>query len=962
MHTYDHSRIEKHWQSFWRTSATYRTSLDSGKPKCYILDMFPYPSGEGLHVGHPKGYIATDVYSRMKRMQGYAVLHPMGWDAFGLPAEQYALKNKVHPKAAVEKNIARYKDQLEQIGFDYDWDRELNTTDPAYYRHTQWIFKQLFKKGLAYESHEPINWCPSCKTGLSNEDLDGGACERCGTKVEKKPLRQWVLRITAYADRMLQDLDALNWPEHIKESQRNWIGRSEGAEITFPLRVPGQDDGAHSVTIFTTRPDTLYGATYIAISAELAELWISKGWNPGSAVRACIDELRAEEKERAFDLSDVVEKKGIATGVMAIHPATGKEIPVWIANYVLSGYGTGAIMAVPAHDTRDFDFARQHQIPILHVIDPCVEHPDAVGKGDREAKRKVVALVEHEGRYLSIQWKPELGGNLFLGGTIEGNDDIASTILRELKEETGYTDATIVDVASEVFHYDYFAYSKGKAFSADIHLAHVKLNSLKQEVAMLESDEEGKFEVVWLSKNEAMRVANPPHARVFAKYVLNEPFTGTGRLVDSGTHTGLTSHLAMRAITEAVGGTQTTQYRLKEWVFARQRYWGEPFPVVFDSTHTAHVVADSELPIMLPMVDAYEPTDTGESPLANISDWVNVYGHLNSDGEFESLPKDDPRAKHFTRETNTMPQWAGSSWYYLRYIDPKNPSALVNSALEKEWSPVDFYVGGAEHATRHLIYARFWHKFLFDIGVVSHPEPFLRLQNVGLIMASDGRKMSKRWGNVINPDTIVERFGADSLRVYEMFMGPFGQAIAWNEDNLVGARRFLERVWRISSRVSNDAMESEELTVLRHRTIKKVSEDIELFAFNTAIAQMMTYLNLLEKSESLSRQTYLEFLTLLAPFAPHMTEELWHTLTPDSSSIHLSLWPKWDESKTVLRTRTIGVQVNGKLRATISIDADAEADVVENAALAHPDIVKWLSGSTPKKVIVVAGKIVSIVV
>ncbi len=962
MHKYDHLLIEEKWQKFWRDSGLYRTTSTPGSKKCYVLDMFPYPSGEGLHVGHPKGYIATDVYARMKRMQGYDVLHPMGWDAFGLPAEQYALKNKVHPKAAVEKNIARYKAQLEHIGFSYDWDREVSTTNPDFYRHTQWIFKQLWKKGLAYESHEPINWCPSCKTGLSNEDLDGGACERCGTKVEKKPLRQWVLKITAYADRMLADLDGLNWPEHIKESQRNWIGKSEGAEITFPLRVPGQPDGKHAVTVFTTRPDTLYGATYVAISAERAQDWIQKGWDAPDAVRKMVDEILAEEKERSFDLAEVAEKKGVNTGVMAVNPATQEPIPVWVANYVLSGYGTGAIMAVPAHDERDYDFAKTYNIPVVHVIDPVVEHPDVVGKGDRIHKKKIVALVEHDGKYLSIRWKPELGGNLFLGGTIEGEDTVSDTILRELAEETGYTDATVVDVAEEVFHYDYFAYSKGQAFSADIHLAHVRLNSLAQISPALESDEAGKFEVEWLTKEEALRVVNPPHARVFARYALGAPYTGNGKLVHSGVHTGLHSDQAKIAITEAVGGKQTTQYRLKEWVFARQRYWGEPFPIVFDEMHTPHVVADSELPVTLPMVEAYEPTDTGESPLANIREWVEVYGHLNPEGEFETLPKDDPRARRFTRETNTMPQWAGSSWYYLRYIDPHNASHIVDPALEKEWSPVDFYVGGAEHATRHLIYARFWHKFLFDIGVVSHPEPFLRLMNVGLIMASDGRKMSKRWGNVINPDHIVERFGADALRMYEMFMGPFGQAIAWNEDNLVGARRFLERVWRLSARVGEPTSEPEELTVMRHRTKKKVSEDIEQFAFNTAIAQMMTYLNLLEKSDVVAKETYLEFLTILAPFAPHMTEELWHTLNPDQGSIHRATWPTWDEAKTAHTMSTIGVQVNGKLRATITVPATAEESMVRETALAHPDIVKWLAGNTPKKVIIVAGKIVSIVV
>ena len=755
MREYDHKKIEGKWQKEWEKSGLYKiqeTEEANGKPKCFVLDMFPYPSGDGLHVGHPKGYIATDIYSRMKQMQGFNILHPMGWDAFGLPAEQYALKNKVHPRIAVEKNVAHFKEQLSHLGFNYDWSREVNTTDPEFYKWTQRIFKQLDKKGLAHESFEPINWCPVDKTGLSNEDLENGKCERCGSPVEKKAIRQWVLKITAYADRMLRDLDALNWPEHIKESQRNWIGKSEGAEIDFALSgILGQEDGKHKVKVFTTRPDTLFGATYLAISAELAHKWLSVGWQATEEVKNFIAKLEAEEKERAFDFKEIIEKKGIATGIFATNPVNGEQIPVWIANYVLAGYGTGALMAVPAHDERDFEFAKKYNISIRTVINPVVEHEDVIGKGERQKKNKVIVVLEHDGKYLSVNWKPELGGRLFIGGTIEDGETPVDTAIREIREETGYTDVEIISEGDETFFYEYYAYSKKQAFSAEIKYIRARLKSTAQKSQQLEATEQGSFTIEWIDKETAAReVANPPHAHAFTKYILENAFTGDGILSNSGKFSGTTSKEAKTKITESVGGSSVSQYRLKDWVFARQRYWGEPFPVVFDANRMPYLVADSELPVVLPEVKSYEPTDTGESPLANITDWVEVYGYINTDNEFMSCKKSDPKAQLFNRETNTMPQWAGSSWYYLRYIDPTNNDALVDKDKEKAWSPVDFYVGGAEHATRHLIYARFWHKFLFDIGIVSHEEPFMRLQNVGLIMADDGRKMSKRYGNVIN--------------------------------------------------------------------------------------------------------------------------------------------------------------------------------------------------------------------
>lgn len=816
MEAYNPKNIEPKWQKKWAEDKLYETNLLSDKEKVYVLDMFPYPSGEGLHVGHPKGYIATDIYSRMKKMRGYEVLHPMGWDAFGLPAEQFALKNKVHPRIAVEKNIARFKEQLSIMGFNYDWSKEINTTDPGFYKWTQWIFKQMWKKGLAYESYEPINWCPSCKTGLANEDLEGDECERCGTKVEKKPLRQWVLKITDYADRMIADLDKLDWPEGVKLAQKNWIGRSKGSEIPFDLCVGGVPDGTYKVNVFTTRADTLMGATYIAVSAELAKKWMGMGWVPKQEIVSFVGKILKEEEEREFDLTEVPVKEGMYTEVDAIHPITKERVPVWVANYVLPGYGTGAIMAVPAHDERDHEFAQKYAISMKDVILP---------------------------------------------------------------------------------------------------VGHQSTESL---------------------------------------------FTEDGILTNSGSYDGLTSEEARVKITEAASGKLTSQYKLKDWVFARQRYWGEPFPIVFDENHTAYAVADSELPVALPDVEAYEPTGTGESPLAAISDWVNVTGYIDENGDFVHCEASDPRAKKFTRETNTMPQWAGSSWYYLRFADPHDDAALIDKTIEKKWLPVDVYVGG-DHATRHLIYARFWHKFLYDIGVVSSDEPFSRLEFLGFILAEDGRKMSKRLGNVINPDDVVKEYGADTLRVYEMFMAPFEQTVAWDTKSIIGVERFLERVWKLQSKVTGNADDSQEVTSILHKTIKKVGEDIEHFKFNTAVSAMMICLNRAEQEAGISKEWYRSFLKLLAPFAPHMTEELWHTLG-EESSIHISSWPAFNDAFLIDSTVTIAIQIGGKLRGTVLFPRDSSQEEVLDSVKKLDSYQKYVGEGEPKKIIFVPNKLINIVI
>lgn len=793
MERYEHQKIEDKWRKQWDQAHVYRTTEDENKEKFYILDMFPYPSGVGLHVGHPKGYIATDVISRYKKMNNYNVLHPMGWDAFGLPAEQYALKNKLHPKKATDENIIRFKEQLEKISLNYDWEREISTTDPSFYKWTQWTFIQMFKKGLVFQSNEPINWCPSCKTGLANEDLENGACERCGATIEKKKIPQWVIKITDYADRLLADLDKLEWQDSIKESQRNWIGRSEGAKITFAIK-----DAEEDLTVFTTRPDTLFGATYMVIAPEHALLEKLQIANR--------DEVTAYQKETQTKTeiertAEGREKTGVKLdGVMAINPANGAEIPIYIADYVLADYGTGAIMAVPAHDERDWAFAKKYDIAIIDVI---------------------------TGR--------------------ENNDNA---------------------------------------------------------------------------------------------------YTGPGSMINSGAFNGMDSEEAKKAITEKVDGEMTVNYKLRDWVFSRQRYWGEPIPLIHCEKCGVVPVPEDQLPLTLPDVESYEPTGTGESPLAAITDWVNT-----------TCPTCGSAAK---RETNTMPQWAGSSWYHLRYIDPTNDLALVDKDKEKYWSPVDFYVGGAEHATRHLIYARFWHKFLFDIGVVSYDEPYKKLQTVGLIMAEDGRKMSKRWGNVINPDEVIDRFGSDTFRMYEMFMGPFDASIAWSTESLVGPRKYLERLWKFFGKGFADITDPQ-ITKTLHRTIKKVGEDIDTMKYNTAIAQMMTLMNDMEKYKNMSAQDMKKLLLILSPFCPHITQELWSQLGHETFILQ-EKWPQHDEKHLVDDEITLVVQINGKVRDQVIVSADITEEDAKSVALSSEKVQKYLEEKNPQKVIYVKGKLVSIVV
>lgn len=802
---YDHKAIEKKWQRYWKQHKTFKATLDKDQKKYYALDMFPYPSGQGLHVGHPEGYTATDVMSRLKRMQGFNVLHPMGWDAFGLPAEQYALKTGHNPADFTNQNVDHFRDQIQSLGFSYDWDREVNTTDPNYYKWTQWIFEQLYKKGLAYEDEIMVNWAPDFMGGtvVANEEVVDGKTERGGYPVYRVPMRQWVLKITAYADRLIDDLDLVDWPESVKEMQRNWIGRSEGASVKF--KVVGHD--GVEIEVFTTRADTLFGASYVVLAPE-NEL-VDQLTTPEQ--KAAVDAYK-EEVSRRSDLERTElskEKTGVFTGAYVINPVNGEQLPIWTADYVLNSYGTGAVMAVPSGDQRDFEFATKFNLPITPVVE---------GFNGEEAYTEDGAHVN-----------------------------------------SGFLDG---------------------------------LNIKEAKAKMVE----------WLEEHDC--------------------------------------------------GGKKVNYRLRDWIFSRQRYWGEPIPVIHWDDGTTSLVPEDELPLRLPETDNIEPSGTGESPLANIEDWVNVY---------------DENGRHGKRETNTMPQWAGSSWYWLRYTDPTNDKEFASKEALDYWSPVDLYVGGAEHAVLHLLYARFWHKVLYDLGLVPTKEPFMKLVNQGMILGSNHEKMSKSKGNVVNPDDIVDQYGADTLRLYEMFMGPLEESVPWDEKGLHGSNKWVQRVWRLlmddnnhlRDRVStyNDG----KLTKVYNQTVKKVTDDFERMHFNTAISQLMVFVNEAYKVDVLPVEYMEGFVKMIAPLMPHLAEELWSQFN-ESETITYQPWPTYDEKALVEDEVEMIVQVNGKVRAKIKMAKDADNKDVEDAALANEHVHSFVDGKDVKKVIVIPNRIVNIVV
>lgn len=953
---YDHKQIEKHWQELWEKNKVNVTREKKENPKFYILDMFPYPSGEGLHVGHPKGYIASDIIAKKKVMQGYNVLHPMGWDAFGLPAENYAIKNKLHPQKAMTENIARFKKQLQILGLGYDWSREVNTTDPAYYKWTQWIFLKIFQAGLAYESNEPINWCPSCQTGLANEDLENGLCERCGSVVEKKPLRQWVLKITDYAERLLSDLETLDWPEAIKESQRNWIGKSEGAEIDFEVSLEKEKEPENNkkftVSIFTTRPDTIFGATYLVLAPEhplLKELSdLADNSKEILAYRQAAG--KKTELERGAENR---EKTGIAIkGLYALNPATGEKIPVWVADYVLADYGTGAVMAVPAHDERDYYFAVQYNLSIKNVIQPIfIDKNNPPQEGKKTVERKTIhALIRdpENDTWLVLKWKKQPWRGFVVGGVDEG-EDLVEAARREVLEETGYEDLLYIKTLGESVRSEYFAAHKDENRLAITSAIYFELQS--QHRREVSEEEQAKHEVEWV-KLDSLNSDNMTCAELELwkeRLSGNFAYTSEGLLINSEQFNGRLSSEIFEEIIKFIGGKLKTRYKLRDWVFSRQRYWGEPIPLIHCAKCGVVGVPEKDLPVTLPEVESYQPTGTGESPLAAIEDWVRtVCPECGGEGR---------------RETNTMPQWAGSSWYYLRYIDPDNEQALVDKTKEKYWSPVDLYIGGAEHATRHLIYARFWHKFLYDQKIVSYPEPFTKYSNLGLILAEDGRKMSKRWGNVINPDEMVEKFGADAFRLYEMFIGPFTKSAGFKVSGVAGARTFLEKVCRLGENLS-DQENSLKANSLLHKTILKVGDDIDNLRFNTAVSCLMILVNTLLEEEQVNKIVYEKLLIILAPFAPHLSEELWHKHfnKSEDESIFFKVWPNYDPALIKDEEVMVVVQVNGKVRDRFMIEAETEEEILKTKALSLEKIKNIIEGKKIIKAIIIKNKLVNLVV
>ena len=886
MAKYPFESIEPKWQAYWEKNKTFKVTEDTKfepAKRRYVLDMFPYPSAQGLHVGHPEGYTATDIYCRYLRMNGYNVLHPMGYDAFGLPAENYAIKTGTHPATTTNANIEHFTQQIKALGFSYDWDRCVSTCTPDYYHWTQWIFLQLYKKGLAYEAETPINWCPSCLTGLANEEVKEGRCDRCGTAVTRKTIRQWILKITAYAERLLEDLEGLDWPESVKLMQRNWIGKSEGGEVSFKIADAEGNPTDQELLIYTTRADTLYGATYMVVAPEHKLVPSLTTAEQKSAVEAYVDAAAKKSDLERTDLAK--EKTGVFTGSYAINPVNGAKIPIWISDYILVSYGTGAIMAVPAHDERDWDFAKEFNLPILKVV---------------ASKEEIASLAD---------------GNLEAG---------VAKLLEAAKDSTAYQ--VLVQAHPEVFN------------------------------------------------------------------VAAQCTAADGYTINSGNFTGMATSKTIPSMIEWLNqqgiGKKAVNYKLRDWVFSRQRYWGEPIPLVHCEKCGCVPLKEDQLPLKLPEVKTYQPTGTGESPLAGITDWVNC-----------TCPECGGQAR---RETNTMPQWAGSCWYYLRYLDPHNDKEFASKEVVDYWMPVDLYVGGAEHAVLHLLYARFWHKVLFDLGLVNTKEPFQRLVNQGMITSfafqrknktlvpTDAveetspdvfieketgeklerviAKMSKSLKNVINPDDVIRDYGADSVRMYEMFMGPLEISKPWNTNGLIGIHRFLEKIWAVSEKpMTDEDMEGKlegkvaELRKLYHKTVKKVSQDTDTLNFNTAISQMMIFINEAARMESVPKALWSGFVKMLSPYAPHLGEELWEKLG-NTNTIAYESWPTYKEELCQDDSCTIVVQINGKKRADFQAAIDTDKAELEKQALSCESVIRFMEGKAPVKVIVVPNKLVNIVV
>ena len=933
--------VEKKWQEYWKNHHTFEAHIDKSKEKYYYLVEFPYPSGAGLHVGHVRSYTALDTLARKKRLMGYNVLFPMGWDAFGAPAEQYAIKNHIHPSIAVKENIKTFKSQIEKLGISFDWSREFATTDPEYYKWTQWQFLQFFKHGMAYKAKKNINWCPKCKMGLSNEDSSGGVCERCGTQVVQKEKEQWMLRMSDYAEDLIDGLNDTDFQERTKVAQINWIGKSTGAEVDFKLKQVNE-----KLTVYTTRPDTLYGVTFMVIAPEHPYVDLYSGLIKN--MNEVIDYREQTNKKTEFERTQLVkDKTGIKLeGLSAINPINNKEIPIYISDYVMMNYGTGAIMAVPAHDTRDYEFAKKFGLDIIQVLEEETGTPHS----DESKKNSIVAIVydEKQDKYLTINWGNN-GGRLFVGGTIKENESSLECAIREIAEETGYTDISLVKTAFKINHH-YYAYNKDKYFNIQATPFLFTLNSDKKVSQNLDDDE--KFQVEWVSKDIIQKeIVDELHKKSF-EYTVNETaMVGDGIHINSDVLDGLHKEEAiskMISYLEEKGiGRKKTNYKLQDWIFTRQRFWGEPIPLIYCDDCGWVAVPDEDLPVLLPNVAEYEPTDDGESPLARIDEFVNT-----------TCPHCGKPAK---RETDTMPNWAGSSWYWLRYMDPHNDKEFASREALEYWGKVDWYNGGMEHATRHLLYARFWNQFLYNIGLVPNKEPFKVRASHGMILGEGGVKMSKSLGNVINPDDIVAEYGADTLRTYEMFIGDYEKEATWSEQGLNGCKRYLDRVVRLGEKVNDSLEYSSELEKDIHKTIKKVTEDIDSLKFNTAVSSLMILLNKMEKMDSISKKDYRTYLTLLNPIAPHITEEL-NEEYQLGNAICESSWPSYEEDKLVDSEKEIAVQINGKVRATILVHIDDTDDIIKEKALSEDNVKKHIEGKEIVKIIVIKGKIVNIVV
>lgn len=959
MSTYDHRAIEEYWKKKWEDEKLYVTDTTSDRKKLYLLVEFPYPSGEGLHVGHVRSYTAMDVIARKKRREGHEVLFPIGWDAFGLPAENFAIKTGIHPKLTTEKNIANFRNQMKNCGFSFDWEREVDTTDPAYYKWTQWIFLKLYEKGLAYKREMPVNWCPKDRCVLANEEVVDGACERCGTPVEKRNKKQWMLAITKYAERLDRDLDETTYLDKIKIQQRNWIGLSTGSEISFAIQSGGE---TFPLPVFTTRADTIFGCTYCVLAPEhpLIRDLISRG----SILNASEVESYISSAMQKLDIdrsAEGKEKTGMKLeGVTAVNPATKESVPVFIADYVLPQYGTGAIMAVPAHDERDYAFAVKYDLPIKEVIRPYViDHVNVPRDGKpTKVRRNVHAIVRDPktGKFLIIRNSIHKWDTIVIGGVEDGEDPVEAA-RRELAEETGYTDVEFVRVLGDPVQAGYFAPHKDENRLAIATAVYFELKSDAKVEISTDGENEGN-EILWVDETDFVpgKMINSELPFWLARMKSERPvlFTDSGVMVNSGKYDGLASEEAKRVITEDLGGNIVVKSKLRDWVFARQRYWGEPTPIVYDEAGTMYPVHESNLPIVLPQVEKFEPTENGESPLYQVPEWVNVRGYVDEAGYFH---EDSTKDALFKRETDTMPQWAGSSWYFMRYVDPKNTAAIGDPELLKKWLPVDWYNGGMEHTTLHLLYSRFWYKFLHDIGVVPTSEPYYKRTSQGMILGAGGVKMSKSLGNVVNPDDIVKEYGADVLRIYEMFLGPFDQSVAWDDKAIIGVERFLDKVRKVVSKVT-DNVQSLPVT---HQSIIKVTEGIDGMFFNTSISQLMICVNEYEKADAVAKADFESFLSLLAPFAPFLTEELWKGLG-NQGSIHRAAWPIADQSLLLEKEATIAIQIGGKLRGTIVLPRDtAEIGVLEEVK--KTEIwQKYVGDNSPKKVIFVPNKLINIVI